>query len=133
MQFVLAVVLVILAGCTHDVSLSSPDGKAIGQARLEFDAHHSGSIALRMGDVDYRGGFTEQKVDEGGRIAEAYGLNSRKYKEYRQGNGNYLWRGKAILQSENGTEMQCEFTYRGTRGMGTCRSENDTFDFVGEG
>jgi hypothetical protein len=133
MQVVLALVAAILAGCTHDVSLSSPDGRNIGQARLDFDAHNAGSIVLRIGDSNYLGEFTEQKVDEGRRIAEAYGLNSRKYREYQQGNGSYQWRGKATLHADNGDEMQCEFIYRGTRGRGTCTSATDKFDFVGEG
>lgn len=122
--------LALLSGCTHEATMKSVDGNAIGQAKLEFGPDDTGMITAKIGDKLYQGRFSERKFDESRRIAAAYGFNSRRYRDYISGSGNYLWIGNATLISEDGSGMQCEFRYRGTQGAGNCQSKIDTFEFI---
>jgi len=132
-SFLMVVVAVLAAGCTHEVVLRDIDGQAIAQATLEFTNDSTGTATVSLGENLYRGVWTSQKVEEGGAIARHAGINSRKYQSWSLGRGSYLRRGQATLQSQQGDKLNCQFSYRGTMGRGSCLSDNREFDFVVEG
>lgn len=120
-----------VAGCSHDFVLRKPDGTVIGPGTIDFSQGNSAGIAmLEIKGVIYRGHWESHKVDESRSIAAKYGLNSRKYQAYSLGNGNYLREGQAILQSDQGEVLKCEFSYRGVNGRGNCESGSEKFDIV---
>jgi hypothetical protein len=119
-----------LTGCAHEIALKGVNDHVLGKAIIQFEASSSGVITLEKNDVIYRGPWSAKKIDESGRIAGIFGINSKKYKDYSGGRGNYLRLGKSVLQSEHGEIINCEFKYRGIAVQGTCKSEKETFEFV---
>ena len=124
--------LAALSGCTREVELRTPAGDTIGNANLELVGQNDGNAQLVIGEVPYRGRMTWHKVDESGRIAAKYGLNSRRYQAYSLGRAAYLRQGEARLVSDSGDELLCTFTYRGAVGHGNCTSAQHQFEFVAE-
>lgn len=129
----MAFLALTLSACVHETNLQSLDGKSIGKATIEYEGNSSGTITLERNGLIYKGLWTASKVDEGREIAKVYGVNSRRYKDYQRGLGvNYLRRGYSTLESEQGTTLSCEFTYRSASAKGFCNSDNEYFEFVTE-
>ncbi|MFM9836525.1 MAG: hypothetical protein ACKVOA_10530 [Methylophilaceae bacterium] len=122
---------IVLISCTHDIALQTPDGQPVGKAVLAFEGNSSGTIAIDRNGEAYRGQWIASKVDESAKIASAYGIGSKKYKDYKRGWGKYLRAGQSRLQSDKGSILNCEFQYRGTNIHGSCKSETEEFEFIG--
>lgn len=121
----------LAAGCNHDFMLRKPDGTAIGPGVINYGQSNSvGTVTLNINGTIYRGLLESRKVDESAYIAAQYGLNSRKYREYSLGRGNYLREGQATLHSDQGGILKCEIAYRGVNGRGYCESGSERFDVV---
>lgn len=124
--------LAALSGCTREVELRTPLGDTIGMANLELVGHNDGNAQLVIGDAHYRGSWSWHKVDESGRIAARYGINSRRYQAYSLGRAAYLKQGVARLVSDSGDELLCTFNYRSAVAHGSCTSAQHHFEFVAE-
>jgi hypothetical protein len=127
----IAILALLMTGCSHDFMLNKPDGTLIGPGSIEYSQNNSiGTVTLSINGIAYRGSWEAHKVDESGYIATKYGVASRKFSEYTHGNGNYLRNGQATLHSDQGTVLKCNISYRGAVGHGQCESGSDKFEVV---
>ncbi len=120
------------AGCTREITLNSTDGQQLGKATVVLEQERGGLITFYRNGVVYQGSWNSAKVDESRKLASRFGMGSRQYQNYKRGWTAPLYRGEAVLQSEQSSMLNCEFLYRGGTGRGRCQSDNEQFEFVVE-
>ena len=122
---------ILTPACTQNVALiSRPDGREnIGQIEIRATPPHRMKVVID--GRAYEGDVREEKIDDSTRIAARYGRGSRQAQAYLMGGTLSTHRGKAVLQSDRGDTIRCDYIHRGNRGEGICESdEGVAFDLV---
>lgn len=116
-----AALMLSLCGCTDQLMLQDPAGKAVGKGVLQVTALFPSPIHVSLDGKEYVGNWDSENVYEAEVARSRRRLSERAYMTYIEGNdANQLKHGEASLVSSDGSEMHCDFYYRGKPDQGRC-------------
>lgn len=132
LKTILAVgVMLILTACKQDFILLDADNTAVGNGILEVSANSPYPVHVKINDREFSGNWKSTRVYEAAEAKRHRLLGSRSYGEYMQGNArDQLKHGQANLTDQNGTEMVCDFYYRGQPKSGSCNLDGTVLKLV---
>lgn len=128
MKFCLRVVsvAVLLSGCTGNLLLID---KSNQQSKGTFNAADK-TLEVQINGVDYKGFYV---TNASAALGVMQGFSGSKVvsgtgQAYVTGNT-----GRAILRDASGSTIQCEFSYSGMKGIGTCSdSKGETYQLIAD-
>ncbi len=116
--------LLTLAACKQDFTLRDANNAIVGSGTLEVSANAPSPAYVDMNGRKFSGNWSATRVYEADVAKRHRLLGTRSYEEYMQGNArDQLRHGQANLTDQNGTEMVCDFYYRGQPKSGSCNLE----------
>lgn len=116
--------LLTLTACKQDYFLRDANNTIVGTGILEVSANFPSPAYADMNGRKFSGNWSATRVYETDVAKRHRLLGTRSYAEYMQGNArDQLWHGQANLTDQNGTEMVCDFYYRGQPKSGSCNLE----------
>lgn len=114
--------LLTLTACKQDYILRDADNTIVGKGTLEVSANFPSPAHIDINGRRFSGSWSATRVYEADVAKRRRLLGTRSYEEYMQGNArDQLWHGQANLKDQNGTEMTCDFYYRGQPKSGSCK------------
>lgn len=117
-----AVVILSLCGCKDQLLLQDPSGKVVGKGVLQVTALFPSPVKLSLDGKEYSGNWDRENVYEADMAKSRRKLSERAYMRYMEGNdAAQLRHGVANLVSIDGSEMHCDFYYRGKPDQGSCK------------
>ena len=116
--------LLTLTACKQDFILRDANNAIVGNGTLEVSANFPSPAHVDINGRKFLGNWRATRVFEADVAKRHRLLGTRSYAEYMQGNArDQLLHGQANLTDQNGTEMVCDFYYRGQPKSGSCNLE----------
>jgi hypothetical protein len=110
--FSITIVLTVTA-CHQDFTLLDTNGDTVGKGKLEVNANSPTLAFFTIEGNTYSGSWSTEKVYEGDLAKRHRLISSRSYASYMQGNSeDQLKHGHAVLTSDVGKQIECDFYYR---------------------
>lgn len=89
------------------------NGDNVGKGKLEVNVNSPSLAFFTIEGKSYSGKWSAEKVYEGDLAKRHRLISSRSYASYMQGNSeDQLKHGHAVLTSDGGTQIECDFYYR---------------------
>lgn len=114
-------ILLTLAACKHDLTLSDANDVIVGNGTFEVSANSPSPAHVVLNGKEFTGTWNTTKVYEEDVAKRHRLISSRSYDTYMQGNApDQLRLGHAVMTAQDGTEMTCDFYYRAQPKAGKC-------------
>lgn len=123
MRKVLACAIVIgLSGCAHNLTLMARQGSEHGTGKATDSGSGKGSLTIELGGKIYKGRWVAASGGSMGLI-QTFGTNPATGTVL---GSDYQSSGNALLTSEDGAGLRCEFRYSGwsSAGYGVCQTDD---------
>ena len=114
----------LLTGCSHAIYIQPRDGGDSGNGTASGSGQ-SGKISIIVGSRIYSGRWVTAHTGSSFGLMQAYGTNSKGGSAVATGfSQNYSSgsSGNALMRSEDGSTLRCEFVYGGSAGYGVCQN-----------
>ncbi len=119
-----AALMLALCGCSDQLMLRDPSGKVVGKGVLQVTALFPSPVRLSLNGKDYSGNWDSKNIYEADMARSRRKLSERAYMTYMEGNDSaQLRHGEASMVSSDGSEMHCDFYYRGKPDQGNCKMD----------
>ena len=121
-KVILAVsILLTLTACKQNLTLSDANNVIVGNGTLEVSANSPSPVKISIDGKEFSGTWSATKVYEEDVAKRHRLISTRSYDAYMQGNTpDQLRHGRAVLAAQDGTELTCDFYYRGQPKAGEC-------------
>lgn len=105
--------LFTVTACKHDFALFDTHGTVVGKGQLEVTVNSPSPAFFIIEGKRYSGSWTTEKVYEKDLAKQHRLISTKSYASYMQGNSeDQLKHGHAVLTSDVGTQIECDFHYR---------------------
>jgi hypothetical protein len=116
-----ALFVLCLAGCKEDIALLDSGGKVVGNGALEITADFPSPARLVLDGKVYTGLWSMSNIYEADLARSRRLIGHRAYTAYATGNDpRQLKHGHASLVAGDGSNIRCDFYFRGLPVKGSC-------------